>query len=105
MPSTATVLRRSQPSSARAVARDLTEPACWPSTRHTRLNSCAGRVAMLRWRSDRSATVADNPLTPAESDATEPTQSDTALAQRGRPDAARLAQPGQRADAPPLMTL
>src|SRR3954453_13688622 len=26
MPSTATVLRRSQPSSARAVARDLTEP-------------------------------------------------------------------------------
>ena len=49
--------------------------------------------------------MADNPPTPAESDATEPTQSDTALAQRGRPDAARLAQPGQRADAPPLMTL
>jgi hypothetical protein len=49
--------------------------------------------------------VADNPPTPAESDATEPTQSDTALAQRGRPDAARPAQPEQRADAPPLMTL
>src|SRR3954469_23295158 len=66
----------------------------WPS-RH---------AALAQRQERRSAAVADNPPTPAESDTTEPTQSDTALAQHGHPDAARPAQPEQGADAPPLIT-
>src|SRR3954454_22205356 len=40
MPSTATVLRRSQPSSARAVARDLTEPLSFARTGTFRPCAC-----------------------------------------------------------------
>src|SRR5689334_17417846 len=43
-PSTATVLRRSQPSSARAVARDLTEPGMQPLRLGPQSNYPCGHV-------------------------------------------------------------